>query len=299
MDSAADYVDAVQASLKHETRGAITIEARRAQFIYNNILAVHSLNLVFNPKSSLESSALDALLISFPNPLWEQPISKEALHQVHTRNTNLLKPSETKVISISNSLGDLNRTLDTLRELVNREDTSLEIMSKAINNELPSEDLNPLNHLVYLLGAIGGLTWKESGITEEFIEKKEGENLEQHVMKNQEFARFISLKDKFMKSEAYVKVKKLAKLVEEAEEGECDLDYTELPYYMQQDGDQDSISTFNEMLKGELGRASIALADYLRLKVNGISDLLNIMTKVIESLAAFKDINITFKKSEK
>lgn len=182
LDKVLDYIDSIQLELKKETKGVISVEARRAQFIVTNILGVHALNRA-NGSNSLEQSALEALSISFPNRLWEQPIPYESIRLSHDRYKNLLKMSSSERQKNLLDFEGLELALREIEEYGNRTPLpTKEQLSKVINQNLPDLKGSAVNHYVFSAGAVLGLTMKVDPV-----------NKKQKVMKEQEFSRLVKI----------------------------------------------------------------------------------------------------------
>ena len=304
LERVANYVDDIQASLKQETRGAITIEARRAQFIVNNVLGVHALNSAKNESTSLEYSALQALLVSFPNPLWEQPINREALNQVHSKAKGYLQETpeqkEKSKLNLKELAGNLGPTLERLKEEANKDDPgshTIEQMSKMINNELPLEKLDPVNHYIYAIGAVAGLTWgkvaKDGGISDKLGEIPLEELQEfQLAMKEEEFNRLYNIAKSFFEFKEYVAYKDFNKANAEAEDD--NVDTLDLPYYIQNSSEEGIERLFCDLMTIDLGRICAALVDKFDVTVRSINDLLTLSNTLVKVIEVFKSIQQSF-----
>lgn len=156
-DRVASYIDAIQCDLKQEKSG-ISVEARRGQYMFSNILAIHALDNV-TTKIPIETSALNALLVSFPNPLWEQSINPEALKQAHNRAVQILKLSTEDLKKSASNFTGLERPITEILEFAKKSPKpSREQLTKVISQNVPKKEDNPINHYIFCLALYESLT---------------------------------------------------------------------------------------------------------------------------------------------
>jgi MoxR-like ATPase len=173
-DSICEYIHSVQKLLNEPTDGAI-IEARRAQFILTNILSVYALNTIYVGINNIENSALEALTISFPGKLWEQPISLPALKQAHAESKKYLKLDRKTRKTQTQSTKSLEIIVDDFEELTQKGST-LEDRSKFINQHVPNATNQPLEHYLYALAGDNGFRFPDG--SQEVIQAQEYDRLE-------------------------------------------------------------------------------------------------------------------------
>lgn len=276
LDRVIEYTDFIQESLKTETKGAISIEARRAQYIVTNILAVHALDSVYKT-SSLEVSALNALLISFPNRLWEQVISVDALKMAHERAKNLLKKSKQERDKSVACINSLNRIKDDMLKLLESK-PSVEIISKEINQSLPDREKDTLNHYIFCVAAVQGLT-------ENFDPKV---SKTQSTIKEQEYSRLEKSYKSLISSNEYKKYEKLGK--EFTETGKMPTNFV-MPSYVQYDEDSQAADVFLDLLKLQgVGPVSLGLIELSGIEVETTSDILTVIEKLTTMVELFKTV---------
>jgi len=274
-----DYIDAVQMDLKKETKGHITIEARRAQFIVTNILAVHALNRADGGVISLEDSAVAALSLSFPNRLWEQPINNEALRMSHERFKNILKSDSSAkdraVLDFEGLESSLNEVENFSRKMPLPDK---EQISKVINQSLPDEKEHYVNHLIFSIGAVKGLTLKL------------GANKKQGVMKQQEFERLSNISKLVEDTSEYKKYKLAFDHIMEKDELPENMD---IPTCIAEDAGNGS-DGFEELVRSMFGMDSapfiMGVLELAKVKLTSTSQFIALTDKIVSATGTFSGV---------
>lgn len=276
LDKVMNYVDNVQADLRKETRTATSIEARRAQFMVTNILATHALDRVYD-NTPIEVSALNALLISFPNRLWEQVIAVEALKMAHDRNKGILKLSDSERKKSVSNFVDLERSLDEIISFAKTKPTKEQI-SKVINQNLPDFKDDPVNHYVFCIAASKGL------LNEDSTGKK------QDVMKEQEFSRFEKVLNQVESSTHYKKYVKLMKSLED-NGGKIPANSKDIPEFLLADVELEEIDDFlGSLLVFDIGTYALSVCDITGVQPANSLEFLGLMEKMTDAFAKFKEV---------
>lgn len=280
LDKICDYVDAIQADLRKETKNALSIEARRAQYIVTNILGVFALNAV-NKVATLEQSALEALLISFPNPLWEQPINREQLKAAHNANVALLKLTMEQRKKNALNFFDLRQPLDVVLNK-SKEGVAKEEITKQIMNLMPDSEDDPINHFVYALGAVKGFTMS-----------KGGKSKKQNVMKEEEFSRLERIFNSVIESDSYIQLKKVMEsLINTADYPK---DFT-VPDFVTNASEENADKVFRDLMKHEVGVMSMSIAMMPGVEINSLTELLAVGEKIAQALSVFKEVSLAYEK---
>lgn len=279
LEKVVDYVDTIQQELKKESRNSIIVEARRAQFIVTNILAVHALDSS-NSKTPIELSALAALSASFPNRLWEQVVNLEAIKMAHERHKSLLKLSaEERKRAISNIRG-LEKPLAEI-EKVAAEKPSKEQLSKVIHQNLPDVNEDPVNHYVF-----------SCSIVSEFSDDATLESKKQAIMKEQEFTRLYNIASKVRDNDLFKECKallksntknlpktlfsKIAKLFPNAEDIETD-------------SDREAIENLISIMPIFSGMG-LAIIQITKVTPKDLGELLLLIHKIVDTTHCFKNV---------
>lgn len=271
-----NYIDSVQLDIVKETKNAFKIEARRAQYIMVNILAMYALDSVFNNGSiKLDSSALSALLISFPNPLWEQPINKEALKQAHNRSKYLLEGAAKGTIRSKNLI---ERSLKEIELFISKDPLpSKEQLSKLINQSIPPEEIDPIGHHIYCCGAVLGLTLDRTKNSKR-----------QSVMKEQEFSRLETVNAKVENS---IEVKLLKEVVDYYEKNSKLPTTFKLPEFIwSTENQEDTIKEFTQVLSISFARTVLGICNICKYETQGLEELSALMTSFVDTTKLFKEI---------
>ena len=267
----ASYIDSLQLDILKETKEAFKIEARRAQYIMVNILAMYALDRIFNNEAiKLENSALSALLISFPNSLWEQPINKEALKQAHQRSKFLLEQTKTAkratITILDTAANDIENFL--LRDPL----PSKEQFSKLVNQSIPDETTDPINHYLFGTGAYVGLTTQKSG-----------KSTEASAMKEQEFSRINNIHKAITNSEEHKKIRELVDYYKSNKGFPKDI---KLPDFVYDSEDPEQAKSFYmEFLNvtfAQLTMATLQMHKYELSSMDELSKLLEIFVRIIQ-----------------
>lgn len=276
LDNILDYIDGIQADLKKETGGVISIEARRAQFIVTNILGIHALNNVYN-STSLEQSALEALSLSFPNRLWEQPIPLEAIKMCHERHRASLRQSATERAKNLLDFEGLELSLKEISDYASKTPLpSKEQISKVINQNLPDIKTSPVNYYVFAIGASLGLTLKTPA-------KK------QKVMKEQEFSRLQEIAQKVEDTPQYKKYRQYRDIIEKTNKVPENM---EIPEYIAQDGgDTKNFDALITQIFGlEFTAHVLGIIEVLKLKPETSKPFLEISDKLVQTIKIFDKV---------
>ena len=270
LNSVVNYIDNIGQLLFKETKGSLQIQSRRAQFIATNIIATHAIKLIDNPKTKLGESALDALFISFPNPLWEQPVSKEMLFNIHKMSLGLLEATR---VEYSYS------PIDSINNLINDcGDLSLEQISKDIFNTKPND--NSYEYSIYALAVVNAIG-KNNGI-----------------LKNEEFSIFKKVQDKIKNIPLY---KKYVNTSEKIIKANYDVDindkiYSKIyPYYVNMDTTTENVKeSFLYILTNmELVEVLVSIENSKH-HIDSLTDVLNIIKKYLELKDAINELNVKF-----
>lgn len=277
LEKIVDYVDAIQSDLTRETKKGLTVEARRAQYMVTNILAVHALNSVYK-SSTIENSALAGLLISFPNRLWEQEVNGEALKMAHDRAKGILKLTAHEKKSSVMSLGDLDRGLNEVSDAV-KSKSSKEIISKIINENLPDKKTEPLLHYVYTTGFVIGITLEP---------KLEKAAIKQNSIKQQEFSRLEKSYNEVLESEVCTKYVKLVQQLDK--QGTMPKDYVYPEYISESDDVEDLKCVFDEMLKTPFGVLAVVITEVTKAFVSDVNDLMKTIEKMLSVMEVARSV---------
>ncbi len=287
-DCIVDFVDKVQDSLRNESNGGVSIEARRAQFMLTNTLALHAINNAEEPDAvSLEQSAQMALLMSFPNVLWEKPVSKEALRQAFKDASPLLKKGpqvRSKTVQDENEIQTIMEELKKFTieapELPDREQ-----LSKFVNQKIPPAS-HVLNHHMFAIGATHGI---EIGCQE--LHKPERSSL-----KEQEFERINQIRQKLLD---HPKAKVFAEL------GEIFYKSKELPndgyvpFFVKADTSHTSLEEYASMTTLPDSRVILTLGEIDGVEFESVEHAFNTSVQVSEIASVFKEIELAYAKSGK
>ena len=275
LDSLLDYIDSIQADLKKETGGVIAIEARRAQFIVTNILGIHALNCVYN-SVSLEQSALEALSISFPNRLWEQPIPLEAIKMCHDRHKSILKQSSTERAKNILDFEGLEMALKEIMDYSNKSPLpTKEQISKVINQNLPDQKSSAVNYYVFAIGATLGLTMKT-----------DPNGRKQKVMKEQEFSRLLEISAAIENTISFKKYEQYRKVIETTGKIPENMD---IPDYIAQDGvaSKDFPAIVTQLFGLEFSPYVMGVIEILKMKPDSSNQFMMISDKLMNSIKTF------------
>jgi len=272
----ATYVDNIQQELYKETKGHIAIEARRAQFILTNILAVHAIDNV-TKNTSMEQSALNALLISFPNPLWEQPINYEALRQAHMNAKSMLKINKSGIVSFANST-ELDRALEPLVKLTNSKDLNREIASKVIFQSLPNVKTDPINHYIYAYNVVAQLG--------------KGEKKNQPAMKQEEYSKMYKLYEEVNNSPYKKHLDEVAKDYDAA--GEQIPKNYKFPEYVSMSDEEGAKNVYFASVAMPPARAVMSILKLTNTELEVMPDLLVVMRKMLKAQRVFRDLRAAF-----
>lgn len=272
-EKVASYVDSIQADLHKESK--MSIEARRAQFILVNILALHALNSVDN-KASLETSALAALSISFPNALWEQKVSLEALKVAHHKNQSILKIDPAIYKQKSSSKNKLERTVREIEELVEKK-ASKEVISKTIHQLMPDQKDDKLNFYTYCCAVVEG-----------FSPPRKNAKETQSVLKEQEFARFQKHRDTIFESEAY---KELDQLCDHLKNNKSlPKDYEIPSFFLESSGASEGEESYTQYLLLDAGKVLLAIYKFCGIDPASPEEAVDNSQMYVETTRAFKAI---------
>lgn len=272
-----DYFDGIQADLRKDSRGAISIEARRAQFLVTNALATCAINKFFGA-INVETSVLQSLLISFPNRLWEQPIEREALKAAHTKHSSILKSFESGKKSHINHIS-LERILEDIKEFAKTK-PSKEQLSKIIHQNLPNKELDPLNYYNYAVGAVIGLTIQDFSKPE-------------NILKEQEFDRFNKIYKEVTASDSYNKFKEVFKTLEK--NSSYPPKFT-LPEYILNDVDPNAEETFRDIVRLELiGVIGLTIIELSKAEVSTVPEVLAALDTLSAVVYTFRDLILSVK----
>lgn len=276
-----DYVDCVQNDLHKETRGAVSIEARRAQFIITNSLAVCAINRVYN-NINTEMSVLNALLLSFPNRLWEQPIEKESLRLLHTKHAGILKQIDSNSTDYVHKLS-LERSLEEITEFV-KTSPSKEQISKLIHQNLPDKRLDGLNHYIYASGAVLGLTMSELG--------SGSAKKQQNVMKEQEFSRLVSIHKEVCDSASFADIEAARDYYKKNKKFPSTF---KLPNFINSSLEEDTKS-FADILTdlAEIGVITISIINMVDAELDTLTDLFVVIERFLNTINSFKEVAESF-----
>lgn len=196
IEQVAEYVDSIQQELRKQTKNALNIEARRAQFIFVNILATYAIDAVTKGTTVevLQSAAKTALFSSFPNTLWEQPVPMPQLAAAHKDACKSLTISLETLKSGAMNNSDLEKAIREVANLVEK-GGNLEQISKHIFQSIPPKEVNAFSHYAYMISVPLGLSKRDP----------------KTLMKEQEYSRFENYYDKVTNSKEYLKYKNLIK----------------------------------------------------------------------------------------
>lgn len=274
-----EYIHIIQDSLKKETQGTTLIEARRAQFLMSNILGVYALNSIYYGKSCLDSSALQALEISFPGRLWEQPVPLTALNQAHKIAKDVLSISaENKTKSTSN-FEDLYTSFEEIKKSI-EEDSNKENVSKTIHNNLPNIKLDPINHYVYAIAAVTGLSDSKN---------------KQKTMKAQEFDRLKRITDKVKASDSYKKTKEAGVYYKRNKKMPSNYKY---PEYIDKDLSDSTLAGFHGSLSFDVGWFTVAIGDLVEVPFKNGIGFMNVAERLAEAQRFFKEVSFKIENPE-
>lgn len=281
----ADYIDNIHLDLRKETKNSVAIEARRAQFLLTNILATYALDKV-ESKADIQISALNALVNSFPNCLWEQVINREALKAAHTKSSNLLSLNNTKNRSASNYDG-IERPLQEIRDIINNKEIvpTKEQLSKLINNNIPNKDEDPINYYIYACGIMLALDYDIGN-----------NNFTQPIMKEQELSRLAKIFTEVVSSDDYKKLTDIEKHLREY--NELPSNY-KLPVYIMTSKDKDSMEVFKRLLRYDVGRCSLVISNLNISDINDIQDTVMIIDKLSKVMKVISDLKARVKTKTK
>lgn len=281
-EQVAEYIDQVQTDLSKHSQNAVTIEARRAQYMICNILANYALDKTMDEKAALEMSALQALVISFPNPLWEQPINPDALKTAHNKSKHMLKMTTKEQMKRSaGNMEGIQRPLSEILELAQTHPPK-EQLSKLINQSIPSESEDPINHYAFALGAVHGLTMDNTN-----------KSIKQTVMKEQEFSRLEKIYEKVVKSPNFDKYEKLAQAVSRTQQLPQN---AYIPAYVKTDSDPHALDIYRDCAMIDIGQMSLTIAELPGVEVERAEELMMIMEKITEGVETFKKIKDIYSK---
>lgn len=279
-DIVATYIDEVQSELANQTKGAVKIEARRAQYIYSNILAVHSLNSSFKGTSAnLRESALEGLLMSFPNRLWEEEINSVALETAHKAFANILVVSnDTYKKSVANT-GPIKKFEGEVRKVLQGSSKlSKELVTKTITQNIPAPEVDYLNYGILNLSIYTALS---------DTDLKTSKN---SLMKEQEFSRIENFIKGIMASEQYQKAKKLSDYIS-ANKGTLPKNF-DYPDFINIE-DTDWVQTIIG-LSGSLEPLFVlvlAFLDHKEIVINSHEDLLTVLTSISQIQSPIKQLS--------
>lgn len=282
LEHVVEYVDTIQSSLRKESKNSISIEARRAQFILINILANYALNAVTQgeSQSTLQSSALSALLCSFPNTLWEQPISLPALKQAHKDASNcLVLPLETLKSGALNS-SDLDKVLSEIHRAV-EEGVEKEYVSKLINQSIPPKEINPFSHFAFMFSVRAGLT-------------KGGLKHTQTLMKAQEFSRFDNFYKTVINSPTYEKYKNLAKELKNSTNKHSFITKNYPTYVGCNVSCEEDFKAYSYILESDVSWVALTIIEDEKLNITSYEELYHFTNSILEASNAFIKLNNTY-----
>lgn len=266
-DSVVNYIDAIQCDLRKETKNAISIEARRAQYILAVILATHALNNV-TTETSLEKSAAMGLGISFPHSLWEQSIEKTQIKAAHEKFKSVLK-DRPSALSLA---GNASKVVADLQELVQSGGTK-ESMSKLVHQGLVDKTVNPLEHYCYAYAVAEGLK-----------SRKAKGGVSSPILKEQEFARFQGIVQELKDSQPFAKYKNLSEKYTQ----ERVMDKKLLPDFVGSNSDE--VEEFGQILAIEVTLLILSALDLTHTEVDNIAEFVGILESVTTLVTNFVDL---------
>ena len=272
----AEYICAIEQKLRKETKDTtnIRLEGRRSQFILTNILANHALNKVFYNSASLDQSALQALIRSFPNILWQDSINLKALEMAHDLSKDVLNMETTDRVRMANNFDGIMGPLKEIEKAVtNGQD--IESTSKQIIQEWPDLGMDPINHYVYALAAVVGLS-PVSG--------------EQVVMKRNEYARLEQVYNKLVSSTAYKEAETVGNFCDD-NPGSFPSDYTR-PSYIENDTDENSKDMYDDAIRSlrQHFYSAVAIGELDEVVFRHGQDLLDVLHKFADATKIFQNI---------
>lgn len=268
IEQVAEYVDTVQNELRKQTKNKISIEARRAQFIFVNILAMYAIEAVTQGEGvdTLKSAAQTALIGSFPNTLWEQAINIPALVVAHKDAAGCLTIALETLRSGAMNCSDLEKSVGEIVKLVEK-GAPKEQISKAINQSIPPKEVNPFNHFAYM--AAIGMAMKKTAPGA--------------VMKEQEYSRFENFYKGVVTSKPFDKYKELVKGMKKS--GDV-LDFIKknYPSYIADGAErEEDINNFKAVLESDVCWLAMAIVDMENLELKVHDELFTFVNSILES----------------
>jgi MoxR-like ATPase len=272
----ADYVDSIQADLKKETKNAVTVEARRAQFMLTNILATYALDKTENV-GTIETSALNALYCSFPNALWEQLVAKPALKMAHEKASPLLKVSAAARKSSAANFEGIDKPLLEIKQLLSKENKpTREGISKVINQNIPDENEDPISYYSYACGIYKALMSDVPA------------NGKQNVMKEQEFSRIQKIYNKIATTDRY---KYYTELNDQTTNNQGKLPVgTKPPVFIATDSSPEADQIFTQLLTIPPGVCTLVIAEQPNIVVENAGQAVMVAEKIMKVMMLMKEV---------
>lgn len=278
VEQVADYIDLIQNSLRTETKKAVSIEARRAQYILTNILAVHALDKTYNKNAKLENSALSGLLLSFPNPLWEQPINRQALKIAHEEAKTLLNINISEKQKHLYKSDTLDKVVFDLQKLI-ESGAKKEKLSKAINMAWPDVALDPINHYIYAMAVYSALSKRTT----------KGKN---NLVKEQEFSRFEKVIKEIENTNSFKNLEKIrTHLSNNRNSNSIPADGYLPKYILEHDNIEEAKKNFFSILNPAISPYLFAIAEFETVNIENFSDMELLLSKFVDLMNKVRELN--------
>jgi len=274
-EQVAKYICSIEGKIRKESKGSsnIRFEGRRAQFLLTNIIGVHALNKVYNNSAKLDQSALQALLRTFPNPLWNDPLNYEALEQAHELSKDILNLEDEERIKVASNYDGLEGPLEEILKAAKEKQTK-ESITKLIMQECPVKELDPINYFAFVYASTLGL---------------KGNSDIQNVMKRNEYDRLEKAYNEVVASDAYKKAQETQTFYRENKT--LPSGYTR-PDYIENDGDPSMKDTFGSALLElhELVCYTLAIESFGSVSYRHGQDFMDVLNKLTEAVASFQEV---------